>query len=182
MLRWNPHGDYPQVDESVYIDSSATVIGNVIIGKNVFIAPGAAIRADEQGNSIIINDNCNIQDNAVIHSLSNTTVEIDDNTSLAHSCVVHGPCRIGKRCFIGFGSIIFNSTLGDDVAVKYRAVVEGVKIPTGRLIANGEVIDSAGKVEGLRIITEDDKLFSRGVVKVNLALIEEYKKRAKVYG
>lgn len=176
MLRCNPRGDYPQVDESVYIDSLATVIGNVIIGKNTFVGPGAVIRADEPGSSIIINDNCNIQDNAVIHSLSNTTVEIDKNTSLAHSCVVHGPCRIGKGCFIGFGSIVFNSTLGNDVVVKHRAVVEGVTVPAERIIRNGAVVDSDKKVCGLKPVSDKAKIFSNEVIKVNLKLAEGYKK------
>lgn len=60
MLRWSPHGNYPQIDKSVYIDSGTTISGNVIIGEKVFIGTGAVVRADEPGSSIIIQNDCNI--------------------------------------------------------------------------------------------------------------------------
>jgi carbonic anhydrase/acetyltransferase-like protein (isoleucine patch superfamily) len=47
MFRWNPQGDYPEIDESAYIDKTAVIVGRVKIGKNVFIGPGAVILADE---------------------------------------------------------------------------------------------------------------------------------------
>ena len=53
---------------------------------------------------IRVKDNCNVQDKVVIHALENTSVLIGANTSLAHACIVHGPCKIGKGCFVGFGS------------------------------------------------------------------------------
>ena len=115
MFRWNPEGDYPQIDDSAYIDSTAVIIGKVDIGKNVFIGPGAVVRADELGSSITIKDNCNIQDRVIIHALENTSVLIEENTSLVHGCIVHGPCKIGKNCFIGFGSVVFNAEVGSEV-------------------------------------------------------------------
>lgn len=52
MFRWNPQGDYPQVDKSAYIDPTAVIVGKVNIGKNVFVGPTAVIRADEPGSTI----------------------------------------------------------------------------------------------------------------------------------
>ncbi len=49
MLSWNPQGDYPQIDDSAYIDPAAVIIGKVSIARNVFIGPTAVIRADEPG-------------------------------------------------------------------------------------------------------------------------------------
>ena len=49
MMSWNPNGDYPKVDTTSYIHPTAVVIGKVRIGKNVFVGPGAVIRADEPG-------------------------------------------------------------------------------------------------------------------------------------
>ena len=60
MLKCNPQGDYPKVNKSVYINSTAVIIGKVNLGKNIFIGPAAILRADEPGSSIIIKDNCNI--------------------------------------------------------------------------------------------------------------------------
>ena len=81
MFRCNPQGDYPQIDESVYIDPMAVLIGKVRIGRNVFIGPTTVIRADEPGSSINIEDNCNVQDRVIIHALENTSVLIEENTS-----------------------------------------------------------------------------------------------------
>ena len=77
MFRWNPQGDYPQVDKSAYIDSTAVIVGKVDIGKNVFVGPGAVIRADEPGSLITIKENCNVQDRVIIHALENTSVLIE---------------------------------------------------------------------------------------------------------
>jgi len=107
MIRKNPNGDYPEIDNTAYTDPSATVIGNIKIGKNVFVGPQAVLRADEPDSLIIIEDNCNIQDKVVIHAMKDTPVLIESNTSLAHGCIIHGPCKIGRNCFIGFGSVVF---------------------------------------------------------------------------
>ena len=62
---------------------------------------GAVIRADGPRSSIVIRDNCNIQERVIIHALENTSVFIEETGSLAHGCIIHGPCKIGKDCFIG---------------------------------------------------------------------------------
>ena len=129
MLNWNPEGDYPEIDNTAYIDRTAVIIGKVKIGKNVFIGPDAVLRADEPRSSITINDNCNVQDRVIIHVLENSSVLIEENTSLTHGCIIHGPCKIAENCFIGFGSVVFKSNIGEGVCVKHLAVVEGVDIP-----------------------------------------------------
>ena len=98
----NPQGDHPQIDNTAYIDSTAVIIGRVKIGKNVFVGPGAVIRADESESSITVEDNCNVQDRVIIHALENSSVLIEKNTSLAHGCIIHGPCKIGEDCFVDF--------------------------------------------------------------------------------
>lgn len=175
MIQWNPQGDYPEIDKTAYVDSSAVIIGKVTIGRNVFVAPGAVVRADEQESSIAIGDNCNIQDRVIIHALGNSSVLIEDNTSLSHGCIVHGPCRIGKQCFVGFGSVIFKAKLNDGVFVKFMAVVSGVDIPSGRMVPDGAVIDTSEKVESLASISEDLREFSQNVLEANLELVRGYR-------
>ncbi|OGS45823.1 MAG: carbonate dehydratase [Elusimicrobia bacterium RIFOXYD2_FULL_34_15] len=174
MIRKNPKGDIPIIHRTSYIDVDATVIGKVIIGKNVFVGPLAVIRADEPGSSIIIKDNCNVQDRVIIHTLESTTVKISESTSLAHGCIVHGPCKIGKRCFIGFGAVIFKANLGNEVIVKHLAIVEGVRIPSKKLVPNGVVIDSRNKIKNLKNATKELEDFSQKVVKTNLDLVKGY--------
>jgi len=177
MLRWNSKKDYPQIDNAAYIDPAAVIIGKVKIGKNVFVGPGAVLRADELGSSIIVKDNCNIQDRVIIHTLKGTSVLIEKNTSLTHGCIIHGPCKIGKNCFIGFGSIVFNAELGEGVFVKHLSCVEGAKIPSKILIPNGAIIDSEDKAKDLEMVTEGLKSFSQKVIKANLELV-----KALIYG
>lgn len=175
MVRWNPEGDYPQIDNTAYIDPTAVIIGKIAIGKNVFVGPGAVLRADEPNSSIIIKDNCNIQDGVIIHALENTSVLIDINTSLAHGCIIHGPCKISKDCFVGFGSVVFDAEIGEGVFIKHLDCIEGVKIPPGMLVPNGAIIDSEDKVKDLEIVSEELKLFSEKVVKANLDLVKRHK-------
>ncbi len=175
MLRRNSDNDYPQIDKSSYVDPTAVLIGKVRIGKNVFVAPGAVIRADEPNTAILINDNCNIQDRVIIHALGDSSVIIGENTSLSHGCIVHGPCKIGKGCFIGFGSVIFKALIKNNVFIKSLVVIEGVKIPDRKFIPNGAMISSPRAVESLQSVSKEEILFAKKVTDTNLRLVKCYK-------
>jgi len=170
MLRSNSNNDYPQIDKSSYIDPTAILIGKVRIGKNVFVAPGAVIRADEPNTAILINDNCNIQDRVVIHALGGSSVRIDKGSSLSHGCIVHGPCIIGQECFIGFGSVIFKAVLADKVFVGHLAVVEGVTVPERRFIPSGTTINHKNKTKVLKMISQEQERFIQQVIDANMCL------------
>jgi carbonic anhydrase/acetyltransferase-like protein (isoleucine patch superfamily) len=176
MIRSNPNGDYPNIDKTSYIDPSAVIIGKVDIGRNVFVGPGAVIRADEEKSAISIGDNCNVQDRVIIHALGKSRVAIGENTSLSHGCIIHGPCKIGKGCFIGFGSVIFRSELKDGVFVKFMAGVLDVHIPLGRMVPDGVMIDTKRKARGLKPVSKEWMKFSRCVLKANLDLLQGYKR------
>jgi carbonic anhydrase/acetyltransferase-like protein (isoleucine patch superfamily) len=175
MFRRNPEKDYPQIDNTAYIDPTAVIIGKVKIGKDVFVAPGAVIRADEPKSSITIKDNCNIQDRVIIHALANTSVLIEENTSLAHGCIIHGPCKIGKHCFVGFNSVVFNAEIDDGVCIKHLVVVEGVSIVPERIVESSQLVNSEDKVRELSYVDKSLKNFARNVIKVNLDLAKRYK-------
>ena len=177
MLRWNPQGDYPRIDNSAYIDTTAVIIGNVTIGQNVFIGPLSVIRGDEPDSSIIIKDNSNIQDRVIIHALGNDSVIIEENVSLAHGCIIHGPCKIGKDSFVGFGSVVFNAELGNGVFVKHLATVENISISANKLIKSGQSINGEAKEKALKKKDDDFKIFARNVVKTNLDLVSAYSKK-----
>ena len=174
MLNWNPEGDYPEIDNTAYIDRTAVIIGKVKIGKNVFIGPDAVLRADEPRSSITINDNCNVQDRVIIHVLENSSVLIEENTSLTHGCIIHGPCKIAENCFIGFGSVVFKSNIGEGVCVKHLAVVEGVDIPPGKIVDSSHLIDNKDKVDKLRFADNAMKSFAKNVINANLHLVKSY--------
>ncbi len=177
MIRRNPSGDYPQIDKKAYIDPAAVIVGKVCIGKNVFVAPGAVVRADETESSISIGDGSNIQDRVIIHALGNSSVIIGKNTSLSHGCIVHGPCKIGDGCFIGFGSVIFKAIIKDNVFIKSLAVIEGVNISAKKLIPNGAIISSPRMVLSLNFISQEETTFAKRVIATNLQLVKGYKEK-----
>jgi carbonic anhydrase/acetyltransferase-like protein (isoleucine patch superfamily) len=146
----------------------------VTIGDGVYVAPNASIRADEPRSKIMIGGHCNIQDNVVIHALSDSTVKVGVGTTLAHGCIVHGPCTIGKGCFIGFGTVVFRCTLMDGCVVLHRALVTQALIPTSRLVANGAIIEGELQSVDLPEVSEDIHRFVASVREVNLELAQMY--------
>ena len=104
---------------------------------------------------------------------------IGSNTSLAHKCIVHGPCRIGEGCFVGFGAVVFDCIIGNDTLVLHNATVRGVEIPSGKVVQDGETITKQEDAGGLMNITQELADFKEGVIKINRALVKAYKKHAK---
>lgn len=113
IYRFNEY--IPVVDPSSFVHPMATVTGNVIIGKNVYIGPGAAIRGD--WGAIIIEDGCNVQENCTIHMFPGVTVRLKESAHIGHGAVIHG-ATIGRNCLIGMNSVIMDRVvLGDECIV-----------------------------------------------------------------
>lgn len=126
-LERNAAGDFPEVAETAFVHETATLIGNVIVEEDVYVGPNAVLRADELGADgtvapIVVGRGANVQDCVVVHALGGTQVKIGPGSSIAHPAVVHGPCEIGSNCFVGFNSVVFRSTLGDDVVVMHQSL------------------------------------------------------------
>ncbi len=177
-IRQNPSGDWPVIHPSACVDSTAQVIGNVKIGSHVFVGPNAVIRADEPDDSghvcpVIVEDECNLQDGVIIHALGGTEVNIGTRTSLAHGAIVHGPCKIGEGCFVGFGAVVFKTQLGRGVFVASRSVVENVDIPADTFIPAVAFI-SQDQISQLRKTDPKERSFMADVVQANLGLAEGY--------
>ena len=175
MIRENTVGDLPEIDSTAWVDPSAVIIGDVKIGRNVFVGPTAVIRADEPESTIVIGDDVNLQDRVVIHALGGTAVTVGARTSLAHGCIVHGPCDIGENCFIGFGTVVFESEVGDNVMIKHAAVVENAGIPPERVVDSGGLVRCDDDVARLRHVDNNDREFMANVVNANLELVEGYR-------
>ncbi|MFH1941212.1 MAG: carbonate dehydratase [bacterium] len=177
MIRNNPDGDYPRIDKTAYIDPAAILIGKIEIGKNVFVGPGAIIRADEPDSQITIRENCNVQDRVVIHAIEQSDVLIEENTSITHGSIIHGPCKIGKGCFIGFGSVVFNAKIGNGVIVKNACCVDGVDILPERVVESGQVITKPEDLRLLSMVDKNTRGFRDNVIRANLYLVKGYKRR-----
>jgi phenylacetic acid degradation protein/carnitine operon protein CaiE len=127
-------GFIPVVHESSFIHPQAAVTGNVIIGKNVYVAPGAAIRGD--WGAIIIEDGCNIQENCTIHMFPGVTVVLKEGAHIGHGAIIHG-AKIGKNCLVGMNAVIMdNVELGDECIVGALSFIKAdEKISCRSLIA-----------------------------------------------
>lgn len=109
------NGYKPVIDETAFIHPQAVVTGNVIIGKDVYIGPGAAIRGD--WGKIIIEDGCNVQENCTIHMFPGTTVTLKKAAHIGHGAIIHG-ATIGKNVLIGMNSVVMdNVVIGDNCIV-----------------------------------------------------------------
>jgi phenylacetic acid degradation protein/carnitine operon protein CaiE len=136
----------------------AAVTGNVIIGRNCYIGPGAALRGD--WGKIIIEDGCNVQENCTIHMFPGVTVVLKQGSHMGHGSIIHG-ATIGKNCLIGMNAVVMDQVeLGDECIVGALTLIkEGEKIPARSLIAGnpGKIIKTvsdemmAWKTEGTRI-------------------------------
>jgi SulP family sulfate permease len=171
------------IPSSAYIHPNSTIIGRVILGRNVHIAAEASIRADE-GTPFYIGDNTNIQDGVVIHALKKKWVRFQNqqwavyvgkNVSLAHQALVHGPSYIGDNTFVGFKAVVHDSIIGKGCYIGIGAVVVGVQIGDEKYIPHGAIIDTPEKARLLTKIDPSHSHFNDDVVEVNKGLVEAYK-------
>lgn len=127
------NGYRPVVDESAYVHPSATVTGNVVIGKDVYIGPGAAIRGDWGG--IEIGDGCNVQENCTIHMFPGVTVVLEPSAHIGHGAIIHG-ARIGRNALVGMNAVVMDHVvIGEECIVGALCLVrEGTEIPPRKLV------------------------------------------------
>jgi phenylacetic acid degradation protein len=151
-------GYIPVVHDSAFIHPNATVTGNVIIGRDVYIGPGAAIRGD--WGQIIIEDGCNVQENCTVHMFPGVTVRLEEGAHIGHGAIIHG-ASIGRNCLIGMNAVVMDRVVvGDESIVGALAFVSADTIVPPRSVMVGnpakvvkQVTDEmiAWKSEGTRI-------------------------------
>jgi phenylacetic acid degradation protein len=127
-------GHRPVVDPSAFIHPQAAVTGNVWIGRNVYVGPGAAIRGD--WGRIVIEDGCNVQENCTIHMFPGVTVLLKEGAHIGHGAIVHGAV-IGRNCLIGMNSVIMdNVEIGDECIIGALSFIKaGEKVARRSLMA-----------------------------------------------
>lgn len=134
------NGYRPVIHESAFIHPQAAVTGNVIIGQQVYVGPGAAIRGD--WGEIIIEDGCNVQENCTIHMFPGITVRLMEAAHIGHGAIIHGAV-IGRNCLIGMNAVIMDNTeVGDESIIGALCFIKAdEKIPPRSL-----VVGNPGKV------------------------------------
>jgi phenylacetic acid degradation protein len=126
-------GHIPVIHESSFIHPLAAVTGNVIIGKDCYIGPGAAIRGD--WGEIILKDGVNIQENCTIHMFPGKTIVLQEGAHVGHGAVIHG-ANLGRNCLIGMNSVIMDDAeIGDECIVGALSFVKAETVfPKRKLI------------------------------------------------
>ena len=125
----------PVVDPTSFVHPQAVVTGNVIIGKHVYIGPGAAVRGD--WGQIVIKDGCNVQENCTIHMFPGVTVVLEEGAHIGHGAIIHG-AHIGRNVMVGMNSVIM-----DEVRIGDNSIVGALTF-----IKAGEIIPSKSMVVG----------------------------------
>ena len=130
-------GISPTVGESCFIDESAVVIGDVVMGNNSSVWPLTVIRGDV--NIIRIGHNTNIQDGSVLHvshaspsAPKGAELHVGDEVTVGHKVLLHG-CRVGNQCLIGMGSIVMDNAVIEDQVM----LGSGSLVPPGKLLESG---------------------------------------------
>ncbi len=124
---------------------------------------------------IIIGANSNIQDGVVIHSKSGAAVTIGEFSSIAHRSIVHGPCTVGNRVFIGFNSVLFNCAVGDGSVVRHNSVVDGRDLPPGFYVPSTTRIGPNTDLSQFPPVSVSASEFSEDVARTNVDLVRGYK-------
>jgi phenylacetic acid degradation protein len=152
------NGIKPVVHPSAFVHPQAVVTGHVLIGKQVYIGPGAALRGD--WGRIVIEDGCNVQENCTIHMFPGVTVLLKEGAHIGHGAVIHG-ATIGRNCLVGMNAVIMDEVELDDECIvgALSFIRQGEKFPKRSLIAGNpaklikEVSDEmiAWKTEGTKL-------------------------------
>lgn len=126
-------GFKPVVHPSAFVHSQAAVTGNVIIGRDVYVGPGAAIRGDWGG--IVIEDGCNVQENCTIHQFPGVTVQLHAGAHIGHGAIVHG-ATIGRNALIGMNAVVMDEAhVGEESIVGALSFIKaGEQIPPRSLV------------------------------------------------
>ena len=173
----------PNIDPSVFIGPFSSIIGDVTLNANVFIACNVTLRADE-GTPFYVGSNTNLQDGVIFHGLAEKyvmvknkkySIYVGNNVSCAHGSVIHGPCYIGNDTFIGFNAVIFNAVIKNNCFIGTGSIVTNdVVIDSGRFVPPGAVIDTQDKANSLDAISNTVQEFSKEVINVNTEFSSSY--------
>lgn len=188
----------PVIGEGTFVHPLAAVIGHVIIGKNVMVAPTACVRGDE-GQPLHVGDDSNVQDGVVIHALETEldgrpveknqvnvdgkqyAVYVGKRVSLAHQVQIHGPAVVMDDTFVGMKVLVFKSFVGKNCVIEPGVILMGVKVADGRYVPAGSIIKKQTDADALPVITPDYpmKEMNKGVLHVNKALAKGYLSQAQ---
>ena len=138
------NGYKPVIHKTSFIHPQAVVTGNVIIGRDVYIGPGAALRGD--WGEIIIEDGCNVQENCTLHMFPGKSVILRKSAHIGHGAIIHG-ALIGRNSMIGMNSVLMDDVvIGEECIVGALAFVKAGTIFESRSLIVGNPAKTIKKV------------------------------------
>lgn len=173
--------------KGTFVSPNSSVVGQVTLGEEVFVAPLASIRADT-GAPIHVGNQSNVQDGAVVHCAEGHTIAVNnkpyavyigERVTLAHRCLVHGPVAIHDDAFIGFGAFVLGSTIGRGAVVMHMAYVSDVDIPPGRMVPPGTVVDTPEQARSLPKVSTEIRQLADGLIQANRRYARQYLEGAR---
>lgn len=161
MAFYQFNGIKPVVHPSAFVHPQAAVTGHVIIGKDVYIGPGCALRGD--WGKIVVEDGCNVQENCTVHMFPGVTVVLKESAHIGHGAIIHG-ATIGRNSLVGMNAVIMDEVeLGDECIVGALCFIkQGEKIPPRSLVVgNPSKIIRQVSHEMIAWKTEGTKIYQR---------------------
>lgn len=161
MAIYSFNGIRPVVHPSAFVHPQANVTGNVIIGRDVYIAPGAVIRGD--WGQIRIEDGCNVQENCVVHMFPGTIVRLEKDAHIGHGAIIHG-AHIGENALVGMNAVVMDEAVvgAGSIIGALCFVPSQMNIPPRSIVVgNPAKIVKEVSDEMLRWKTEGTKLYQQ---------------------
>ncbi len=153
------NGYRPVVHPSAFVHPLATVTGNVVIGADVYIGPGAALRGD--WGEILVKDGCNVQENCTIHMFPGIKVVLAAGAHIGHGAIIHG-AHVGRNCLVGMNAVLMdNVVLGEECIVGALAFLPADSVWERRKVIVGNPAKAVKEVsdEMMAWKTEGTKLY-----------------------
>jgi phenylacetic acid degradation protein len=134
-------GVTPVVDPSAFVHPTAVLIGDVIIGPNCYIGPGASLRGDF--GRIVFEEGSNLQDNCVVHTFPNAETIVERGGHIGHGAILHG-CRVKQDAMVGMTAVVMDDAeIGESAVIAALTFIKaGMLVPPRSLVAGtpGRVI------------------------------------------
>lgn len=151
-------GITPTIGENCYLSENATIIGDVVLGKDCSVWFQAVIRGDV--DSIRIGENVNIQDGAVVHcTYQKAPTKIGNNVSIGHRAIIHG-CTIHDNVLIGMGAIVMDGAIVESNSI----------VAAGSVVTKNTIVESGSVYAGSparKIKAMDQRLIEDEIVRLS---------------
>jgi phenylacetic acid degradation protein len=146
-------GIVPVVDPSAFVHPMASLIGDVVIGANCYVGPGASLRGDM--GQIVLKPMANMQDGCIAHTYAGGDVILEEESSVGHGGVLHG-CRLGRGALVGMNAVVM-----DDVTVGEYSIIAALAFVRSGFVVPPRTIVAGIPARIMRTLTDEEVQWKR---------------------